>query len=54
VTGFLGGFTTFSAFSLEVGAMAQESRAMALGYVLASVGSGLLAFAAGLAFGRRG
>lgn len=54
VTGLLGGFTTFSAFSLEVGLMAQQHRAMAIGYVLVSIGCGLLAFAAGMALGRRG
>jgi CrcB protein len=54
VTGLLGGFTTFSAFSLEVGLMWQQSRAIAAGYVIASVGLGLLAFAVGLTVARRG
>jgi CrcB protein len=38
VTGLLGGFTTFSAFSLEAVQLAQAGHAIvALGYVLASV-----------------
>lgn len=38
VVGVLGGFTTFSAFSLETAAMVESGRhAQALGYVLASV-----------------
>jgi len=44
VTGFLGGFTTFSAFSLETGALFERSPALAVLYVLASVGLGLAAF----------
>ncbi|WP_372624043.1 fluoride efflux transporter FluC [Falsiroseomonas sp.] len=45
VTGFLGGFTTFSAFSLEAGALAARAPALAMLYVAASVGFGLAAFA---------
>jgi len=37
ITGFLGGFTTFSAFSLEVVALWREGMAYALVYVAASV-----------------
>ena len=45
VTGFLGGFTTFSAFSLETGALFERSPWLAALYVAASVGLGLAAFA---------
>lgn len=48
VTGLLGGFTTFSAFSLEAGGLLARSWWLAVLYVTASVGLGLLAF--GLAF----
>jgi len=44
VTGFLGGFTTFSAFSLETGALLDRSPALAAFYVVASVGLGLATF----------
>ncbi len=44
VTGFLGGFTTFSAFSLETAALAERAPPLAALYVLASVGLGALAF----------
>ena len=53
VTGLLGGFTTFSAFSLETGALFERSPALAALYVLASVGLGLAAFAAVFWFSRR-
>jgi CrcB protein len=37
ITGFLGGFTTFSAYSLEVVALARESAGLAALYAAASV-----------------
>jgi len=45
VTGFLGGFTTFSAFSLETGTLFERAPILAALYVAASVGLGLVAFA---------
>ena len=45
VTGFLGGFTTFSAFSLETGLLFERHPALAALYVAASVALGLAAFA---------
>lgn len=51
--GILGGFTTFSAFSLEMAMMVERGEmALAGGYALASVLIALLALFAGLAFGR--
>lgn len=53
LTGVLGGFTTFSAFSLD--AMTLWERGQALGaaiYILASVVLSIAAVAAGLALGR--
>jgi CrcB protein len=48
-TGILGGFTTFSAFSLDFAALWQRGAAFpALGYVLASVVGSLLAIFLGL------
>ncbi len=42
-TGVLGGFTTFSAFSLDMLQLVEKQGAMtALGYVLLSVGGGLI------------
>lgn len=53
VTGILGGFTTFSAFSLEVTAMAERGEyASALIYVLVSVAISVTAVFAGLALVR--
>ena len=45
MVGFCGGFTTFSAFSLETGTLLERSPALAASYVIASVGLGLAAFA---------
>lgn len=51
--GILGGFTTFSAFSLEMAQMVERGEvALAGGYALASVLLALLALFAGLALGR--
>jgi CrcB protein len=53
LTGVLGGFTTFSAFSLETLTLLERGMAaQAALYVAASVGLSLLALAAGLALGR--
>ncbi|QQM32490.1 fluoride efflux transporter CrcB [Martelella lutilitoris] len=53
VTGFLGGFTTFSSFSLDAMNMIERGDYMpALVYVGASVALGLAAVFAGLAIGR--
>ena len=53
VTGILGGFTTFSAFSLEVATMAERGDYLtALTYVLASVIISVAAVFAGLALVR--
>ena len=51
--GLLGGFTTFSAFSLELlGLLQRGQHALALGYALASVLLSVAALAAGLALAR--
>ncbi|WP_239016603.1 fluoride efflux transporter FluC [Sphingorhabdus pulchriflava] len=51
--GLLGGFTTFSAFSLEMAQMVERSElALAAGYAVASVLIALAALFAGLALGR--
>lgn len=53
VTGFLGGFTTFSAFSLDALALLERgATAAAMIYVLVSVLVSLAAVVAGLALGR--
>jgi CrcB protein len=53
LTGILGGFTTFSAFSLEAVALAERGAwGQAAAYVSLSVGASLLALAAGAALGR--
>lgn len=52
-TGLLGGFTTFSAFSLETLTLLERHQpALAAAYVLASVAGALLAMALGLKLGR--
>ncbi len=51
--GLLGGFTTFSAFSLEMGAMIGRGQlALAAGYGFASICLALAALFCGLALGR--
>jgi CrcB protein len=53
VTGFLGGYTTFSAFSVESVRLAeQQGILIAAANVLGSVGFGLAAAVGGLALGR--
>ena len=53
VTGFLGGYTTFSAFSFEALTLLEARRwDAATLYVIGSVGFGLLATALGLGLGR--
>jgi CrcB protein len=53
VTGLLGGFTTFSAFSLDTLRLVEDGRiALAGGYVLASVILSLIACMAGLVIAR--
>ncbi len=53
VVGILGGFTTFSAFSLEIGSMIQRGElAIAAAYVCASVIGSVLLFFAGLSLMR--
>ena len=52
-TGILGGFTTFSAFSLDVYSLIERGQtAPALGYIIASVGVSLAALVAGIALAR--
>lgn len=54
MTGALGGFTTFSAFSLDTVTLWQRGQgAVALAYVAASVGLSLAALLAGLAVGHK-
>jgi CrcB protein len=53
VTGLLGGFTTFSAFSLEAALLWERAWWLALVYVLASVALGLAGFALGYGLLRR-
>lgn len=53
IAGFLGGFTTFSAFSLEIIQLLEAGRAAeAIGYLLLSILAGLLAVWAGLGLAR--
>jgi len=52
-TGILGGFTTFSAFSLDaVEIFERQQPSLAIVYVVASVGLSIAALAAGLALAR--
>ena len=52
-TGLLGGFTTFSAFSLDAVALWERGAgALALGYVVGSVALGLAGLVLGLVIGR--
>lgn len=52
-TGVLGGFTTFSAFAVDVVALADAGRwPVAVGYLLVSVAGGLAAVVGGLLVGR--
>ena len=54
-TGFLGGFTTFSSFSLDAALLIERhAYAMAAGYVIGSVAAGLSALFFGLAVFRGG
>jgi CrcB protein len=53
VTGFLGGFTTFSAFSLEAVGLWERAPALAVGYVAASIALGVLGCLAGFWLVRR-
>lgn len=48
MTGFLGGFTTFSAFSVDAVALAERQPGLAALYVFGSVALSLLAAVAGL------
>lgn len=52
-TGILGGFTTFSAFSLDISTLlGRDEIITAIGYIIASVAISLLALYAGLALSR--
>ena len=52
-TGILGGFTTFSAFALDVSTLiGRGDSSTAIGYIIASVAISLLALYAGLALSR--
>ena len=47
IIGFLGGFTTFSAFSNEIYTLAQNNTWSAFGYIILSVVGGLVGFVIG-------
>jgi fluoride exporter len=53
VTGFLGGYTTFSTFEWEILALGRSTPPMALIYGVSSVLVGLIACWAGASIGRR-
>jgi CrcB protein len=53
VAGMLGGFTTFSAFSLEAVLLWERNRVLAAGYVLTSVLLGVVACFAAFGLARR-
>jgi len=53
MTGLLGGFTTFSAFSLDTVALWERAPWQAALYVTASLGLGFAGFVLGAAIGRR-
>ena len=54
-TGILGGFTTFSAFSLDTALLIERhAYALAAGYVLGTVFAGLIALFVGMALFERG
>ena len=53
-TGFIGAYTTFSTFVVEADVLVKDGHAgLALVYVAASVGAGLLAVWVGMTIGRR-
>ena len=53
IAGFLGGYTTFSAFALETYRLGESGSAgRSVAYVAASVGAGIAAVALGVALGR--
>jgi len=54
VTGFLGGYTTFSTFEWEIFALGRSAPPMALVYAISSVVVGWMACWAGASIGRRG
>jgi CrcB protein len=53
-TGFLGAFTTFSALAVDVDLLVKDGHVwVAVAYVVASLGAGLAAVAAGVTWARR-
>lgn len=52
ITGLLGGFTTFSAFSLDMGLLFLRAPLLAAGYLALTLAGGLGAFAIGFLAGR--